>query len=176
MFSHRMTYCSNCDYQEPGGSAHFVTFTIDVLCVFLKNLSIEKISIGGEETTDFRGVLDAQSVLPAVLINTQLNTRNIGSEFNAIPLTTVNDKNGYYQRRVITTSNNITNPSLILSGLAETLYATYLLTKERNHDKRNTINLNLLSPISAIQNKSIQSYANNEHSHNGNQHDKGLII
>lgn len=163
MFSSKDTTCSACDYKEPAGSAHFVTFTSEVLSRFLKKLGVEKIAIGNVETDNFLSVLDAHSILPALLINAKLNTKTIGSDFNSIPLTTVPDENAYYKRRVITTSSAITNPAVAITALAETLYSTHKLTVELSSKKsKRLINLNLLSPVSAVHEESIKAFALNE--------------
>ena len=163
MFSEKDSLCIKCDYKEPAGSAHFVTFTSEVLSNFLKNLNVKKISIADVETNNFSGVLDSLSVLPALLVNARLNTKHIGSDFNNLPLTTIEDKEGYYHRRVITTTSNITNPALIFSALAETLYTSYLLSMENEKNKLHGIlDLNYISPISANKNSNIEHFAANE--------------
>lgn len=163
MFSEKNTVCSNCGYQEPAGSAHFVTFTSEVLARFLTNLKVNKVSIGGVRTDNLLAVLDSQSILPAILINAKLNTKNISHELSSIPLTTVEDKGGYYHRRVVTTTSQIKNPALIISTLAETLFATHLLSMESTLNKKEGIlDLNLISPVSVVKNKNIEQFASDE--------------
>ncbi|MGP4943195.1 hypothetical protein ACTXI5_08545 [Pseudoalteromonas nigrifaciens] len=163
MFSSKDTTCSSCDYKEPAGSAHFVTFIAEALNRFLKNLGVQKIAVGNVETDDFLSVLDAKSILPALLVNAKLNTKSIGSEFNSIPLTTVDDHEAFYKRRVVTTSSAIRNPSIAISALAETLYSTHQLTIELSKsNSKSLIDLNLLSPVSAAHEQSILAFALNE--------------
>lgn len=163
MFSHKETSCSKCGYTEPAGSAHFVTFVSEVLTQFMRNLGIEEVTIGDASTKDLRGAVDAQAILPALVVNAKLNTKTIGKGFNNIPLTTVQDKNAFYQRRVITNSNNISNPSIAISTLSETLYSAHQMSINLSPNKtKKIIDLNLLSPISASQQSSISEYTINE--------------
>ena len=164
MFSSSNSTCSQCDYNEPAGSAHFVTFIIEVLSNFIKNIGVKYISIGEVKTTDFKAVLDSSSLLTAILINAKLNTKYISAHFNQIPLATVVDNNGYYKKRVISTSSNISNPSICISVLAETIYSAYLESmKSDDHRKTKTLDLNLLHPISATKFSSIKYYSENSH-------------
>lgn len=159
MFSKQNSTCSACGYSEPAGSAHLVTFVSKVLSQFIQNLGVSEIVIGETATKDFGGVLESHAILPAILVNAKLNTKNIGSGFNSIPLTTVIDKNGYYQRRVTTTSSEIRNPGVIIATLAETLYSAYSMSKEMSNSAQNRIlDLNLLSPIGVTHTNSIQYY------------------
>lgn len=179
MFSPRDTVCSSCEYKEPAGSAHFVTFTSEVLGRFLKSVGVEKILIGDTETSDFSSVLNAQSILPALLVNAKLNTKSIGSGFNSIPLTTVEDQGAFYKRRVISTTSEITNPSISIVALAETLFSAHKLTMELSGSKsKSLINLNLLSPVSAAHEQSIHAFSIDEGALNFTKKDKigGMAI
>lgn len=163
MFSETNTSCSTCGYTEPAGSAHFVTFITEVLSQFLKNLGVEEVVIGDASTSDLRAAVDAQAILPAILVNAKLNTTTIGNGFNNIPLTTVHDENAFYQRRVVTNTSSIHNPSIAISTLSETLFAAHKMSIKNNPSKgKKVLDLNLLSPISVSQQSSITEYTSNE--------------
>jgi len=163
MFSETNTSCSTCGYTEPAGSVHFVTFITEVLSQFLKNLGVEEIIIGDASTNDLRAAVDAQAILPALLVNAKLNTNTIGNGFNNIPLTTVHDESAFYQRRVVTSTNSIRNPSIAISTLSETLFAAHKMSMINNPTKgKKALDLNLLSPISVSQQSSITEYTSND--------------
>lgn len=152
MFSEIDTQCPKCNYVEPAGSAHFVTFITQVLTEFLTTFGVKSLSLAGSDIPSIEGALQANSLLPAIVINAHINSKHCGTALSSLNLTTVDDDSGFYKKRVITNSSQIRSPGLSISALAETLICAFHESKKNpSFSASNTLCLDLIAPISAMQ-------------------------
>lgn len=160
MFDKENTCCTKCHYVEPGGSARYVAFVTEVLTEMLIELGVNKIRLAGTDVPSIEGCLQANILLPAIVINAQINSNHLGAALSNINLTTVDDARGYYKKRVITSSAAIKDPAIGLCAMAETLVTAFTQSmKQEQYRKTGTLCLDLLAPISAMQVGNIIKYA-----------------
>lgn len=160
MFDKKLTNCSKCNYVEPGGSARYVAFVTEVLSEMLIDMGVQKIRLAGTNVASIEGCLQANVLLPAIVINAQINAKNLGGTFADINLTTVDDPNGYYRKRVITSTAKIRDPAIGMLALGETLCTAFQQSmKFEEYADSGILCLDLLAPISALQVQNIIKYA-----------------
>ncbi|MFT6778537.1 MAG: hypothetical protein ACJAV1_002477 [Paraglaciecola sp.] len=154
MNSEEDTTCS-CGYSEPAGSAHFITFLSEVLERFTENLGVKRHAIGSMEFNAGSVLLTSTGILPAVMLNAKVNEVSSKLTDNAMQLSLVDDENGLYKKRLVTTGK-ITNPSLILTTLGETIFQVWKqsMTNDYNN-KHSVIDFNNLAPIGVLNDKAL---------------------
>lgn len=144
-----------CGYSEPAGSAHFITFLSDVLERFVDNLGVKRQAIGSMEFNGGRVLLTSAGILPAVMLNAKVNEVTRALTNNALPLTLVDDENGLYKKRLVTTGK-ITNPSLILTTLGETVFQVWKHSMSIEYNEKNSvIDFNHLAPIGVLNDRAL---------------------
>lgn len=144
-----------CGYSEPAGSAHFITFLSEVLERFTENLGIKRHAIGSLEFSGTSILLTSTGILPAIMLNAKVNEVSSVLTGNSMPLTMVDDENALYKKRLVTTEN-INNPSLIITSLAETIYQVYQQSMSDDYNKKNAvIDFDNLAPIGVLNEQAL---------------------
>jgi hypothetical protein len=157
MKSEMDTTCSSCGYSEPAGSAHFITFLSDVLERFIENLGVKRHAIGNLEFKGNSILLASTGILPAIMLNAKVNEVSSALTGNSMPLTLVNDEQGLYKKRLVT-SSEITNPSLIITTLGETIFQVWKQSMTVEYNKEHSvIDFNNLAPIGVLSEQALTS-------------------
>lgn len=145
----------DCGYSEPAGSAHFITFLSCIMEKFTENLGIKRHAIGSLEFSGTSLLLTSTGILPAIMLNAKVNEVSSVLTDNAMPLTLVDDDHALYRKRLVTTGH-ISNPSLIITTLAETIYQVQKLSMTNEYNKENSvIDFNNLAPIGVLNEKAL---------------------
>ncbi|MFT7006668.1 MAG: hypothetical protein ACJAXJ_001176 [Colwellia sp.] len=148
------TTCS-CGYSEPAGSAHFITFLSEVMERFIENLGVKRHAIGNLEFKGTSVLLASTGILPAIMLNAKVNDVSCALTNNSMPLTLVNDEQGLYKKRLVTTGK-ITNPSLIITTLGETIFQVWKQSMSVDYNKENSvIDFNNLAPIGVLNEQAL---------------------
>lgn len=154
MSSDEDTTCT-CGYSEPAGSAHFITFLSEVLERFTANLGVKRHAIGSLEFNGTSVLLTSTGILPAVMLNAKVNEVSSALTDNTMPLTLVDDDNGLYRKRLVT-SAKVTNPSLIITTLGETIYQVWKQSMTNEYNKQHSvIDFNNLAPIGVLNEQAL---------------------
>lgn len=148
------TTCS-CGYSEPAGSAHFITFLTEVMERFIENLGVKRHAIGNLEFKGSSILLASTGILPAIMLNAKVNDVSSALTDNSMPLTLVNDEQGLYKKRLVTTGK-ITNPSLIITTLGETIFQVWKQSMSVDYNKKHSvIDFNNLAPIGVLNEQAL---------------------
>lgn len=154
MHSEKETTCI-CGYSEPAGSAHFITFLSETMGRFIENLGVKRQVIGNMEFSAASVLLASTGLLPAIMLNAKVNDVSRALTENAMPLTLVDDDNGLYKKRLVT-SDKITNPSLIITTLGETIFQVWKHSMTVDYNKENgVIDFNNLAPIGVLNEQAL---------------------
>jgi hypothetical protein len=158
MFSETDSTCK-CGYSEPAGSAHMMTFITEVITEYIKSEGITSVEIGDGSISNINLALASHFLLPAIFINAIRKSSDLSAKLTDIPLTTVDDINGFYKKRVITTSSKIYNPALIILCLGETVSSAIKVSMENEvYAQKKVLCLDYLSPIGGDDKKLIIDY------------------